>query len=437
VKTRTSLFKPFARLLLPGLLLTGLAFSQAPQADTKTRLRNVRDLAKMGQDAIPQIAPYVADPDIGVRVEAVKALVDIGGPKTVDPLVRAAGDTDPEIQIRATDGLVNVYLPGYIKTGLSGSIQRVGNTVKSKFSDTNDQIIDAFVQVRPDVIEALGKLARSGGSVDARANAARALGILRGRAAIPDLADAMHSKDDLVMYESLIAIQKIRDPAAAPRVTFLLRDLNERIQVTALETTGLLRNQEAAPDVRDALEHARSIKVRRAALSALAMLGEPADRPTFTRYLNDKDDALRASAAEGLGRLNDPSDRSPLDKAFTDEHKMNSRLADAFAIVLLGNVDLGEFSPLRYLINTLNVRAYRDVAVAYLVELARDPKIRQALYTALPSATKDEKIQLSLVLSRSGDRDSVQYLQTLSMDPDKDVAAEGLRGLRTLQARLP
>jgi HEAT repeat protein len=167
------------------------------------------------------------------------------------------------------------------------------------------------------------------------------------------------------------------------------------------------------------------------------MLGEPADRPTFTRYLNDKDDALRASAAEGLGRLNDPSDRSPLDKAFTDEHKMNSRLADAFAIVLLGNVDLGEFSPLRYLINTLNVRAYRDVAVAYLVELARDPKIRQALYTALPSATKDEKIQLSLVLSRSGDRDSVQYLQTLSMDPDKDVAAEGLRGLRTLQARLP
>jgi HEAT repeat protein len=429
--------KTFIFFITGCFFATALAFSQAPQADTKQRLRSVKDLAKQGEEGIPQLAPYVSDPDLGVRIEAAKALVDIGGPKTVDALVRAAADPDPEIQIRATDGLVNVYLPGYIKTGLSGSLQRVGNTVKSKFTDTNDQIIDSFVQVRPEVIEALGKIASKGANVDARANAARALGILRGRAAIPDLADAMHSKDDLVMYEALIAIQKIRDPAAAPRVTFLLRDLNEKIQVTALETTGVLRNQEAAPDVRDALEHARSIRVRRAALSALAMLGESSDRATFSRYLNDKDDALRAAAAEGLGRLKDPADRGALDKAFTDEHKMSPRLSGAFALVQLGNLDLGEFSPLRYLINTLNVRMYRDVAVAYLVELTRDPKIRQAVYTALPAATKDEKIQLSIVLARSGDRDSVPYLQTLSMDPDKDVAAEGIRSLRTLQARLP
>ena len=263
MKTKTPLF--LTRLCFAGLLLTGLAFAQAPQADIKTRLRNVKDLAKMGEDAIPQLAPYVQDPDLGVRVEAAKALVDIGGPKTVDPLVRAAADPDPEIQIRATDGLVNVYLPGYLKTGLSGTIQRVGNTVKSKFTEGNDQVIDSFVQVRPEVIEALGKLAtRRRELPDARGPMPRArhLGILRGRAAIPDLAEALHSKDDQVMYEALIAIQKIRDPEAASRVAFLLKDLNEKIQVTALETTGLLRNQEAAPDVRDALEHARTIKVR-------------------------------------------------------------------------------------------------------------------------------------------------------------------------------
>ena len=33
--------------------------------------------------------------------------------------------------------------------------------------------------------------------------------------------------------------------------------------------------------------------------------------------------------------------------------------------------------------------------------------------------------------------DSVPYLETLSMDPDKDVAQEGIRSLRTLRARLP
>src|SRR5207302_9058262 len=178
-------------------------------------------------------------------------------PKALDPLVRAARDNDPEIQIRATDGLVNFYLPGYVKTGLSGTLQRAGNSVKGKFTDTNDQIIDTFVQVRPDAIEALGKVARGGASIEARANAARAVGILRGQAAIPDLVEALHSKDNRVMYESLVALQKIRDPSVAPRITFLLRDLEERIQVAALETTGILRSREAAPDVRDALEHAR------------------------------------------------------------------------------------------------------------------------------------------------------------------------------------
>ena len=80
-------------------------------------------MATQGQDAIPKIAPYLRDIDITVRLEAVKALDDIGGPKTVDALVEAARDNDPEIQIRATDGLVNVYLPGYLKTGISGSLE--------------------------------------------------------------------------------------------------------------------------------------------------------------------------------------------------------------------------------------------------------------------------------------------------------------------------
>src|ERR1700704_4120667 len=117
--------------------------------------------------------------------------------------------TIPEIQIRATDGMVNVYLPGFIKTGLSGTLSRAGASVRGKFTDTNDQAIDPFVQVRPDVIAALGRLARGGASLESRANAARAIGVLRGRAAIPDLVEALRSKDDKLMYESLVALQKI------------------------------------------------------------------------------------------------------------------------------------------------------------------------------------------------------------------------------------
>jgi HEAT repeat protein len=423
-------------LLLTLFFACGLAFGQEA-GDPKQRVKAVRDLAKQGQESIPRVAGYVSDSDTNVRVEAVKALVELGGPRTVDPLLIAARDNDAEIQIRAADGLVNAYLPGYSKTGMSGTIQHAGNAIRAKFGETNDQIIEVYVQVRPEVIVALGKLARGGASIEARANAARAVGVLRGKEAIPDLVEALHSKQDQVMYESLVAIQKIRDPSAAPRITFLLRDLDDKIQIAALETTGILRNKEAAHDVRDAMEHARNIRVRRSALTTLAMLSDPVDHGAFAGDLNDKDEAIRSAAAEGLARLKNPTDRTLVDKAFTDEHKMGPRLSDAFAMVSLGNLDTGEFSPLRYLVNTLNVRTYRGVAVAFLTELAREQPVREAIYPLLPRATKDEKIQLSIVFARSGERDTVHYLETLSLDPDAEVAQEGVRSLRTLRARLP
>jgi hypothetical protein len=99
-------------------------------------------------------------------------------------------------------------------------------------------------------------------------------------------------------------------------------------------------------------------------------------------------------------------------------------------------VDTSEFSPLRYLVNTLNVRSYQGFAVAYLTELGREQKVRLAIYPMLPGATKDEKIQLCTVFARSGEKDTLPYLETLSVDPDKDVAPEGIRCLRTLRARL-
>jgi len=393
-------------------------------------------MAAQGQEAVSKIQPYLKDIDITVRLETVKALDDIGGPKTVDALVEAARDNDAEMQIRAADGLVNIYLPGYLKTGLSGNLKRAGNSIRAKFTDTNDQIIDAYVDVPAPVIEVLGRQARAGASVESRANAARALGILRGKAAIPDLLDALNSKDDRLMYESLIALEKIRDPSAGPGLAFLLRDLDEKVQLAALEATGILHNQSAAPDVRDVLDHARSSKVRREALTTLAMIADPADHGVFLRYLTDRDDALRAAAAEGLARLKNSADQPALEKAFDGERSNNARLSLAFGLVSLGNRQISEFSPLQYLVNTLNSKAYRDVAIAYLTELARDPQVREAIYPILTQATRDEKTGISVVLGRSGDRDSIPYLQALLKDPDSEVMQEGTRGLRTLQNRL-
>ena len=95
---------------------------------------------------------------------------------------------------------------------------------------------------------------------------------------MPDLIFALRTKDTDVLYESLIALQKIRDESAGPQIVFLLRDLNSKVQIAAIETTGLLRNREAVPELIDVLKHAKDAKVRRAALASLAMLPDEKSR---------------------------------------------------------------------------------------------------------------------------------------------------------------
>ena len=80
-----------------------------------------------------------------------------------------------------------------------------------------------------------------------------------------------------------------------------------------------------------------------------------------------------------------------MESAFSNENKTGPRLSLAFALVNLGKRDMGEFDPLRYLVNNLNSTAYRGVARAYLTELARDPEVRQALYPALKEAGRHQR----------------------------------------------
>ena len=372
--------------------------------------------------------------DSKVRSEAVKGLVEIGGPKSLEPLIEATRDNDDQIQIRAVDGLVNVYMPGYVAQGLTANIKRAGSSIRQRFVDRNDQAIERYVLVRPEVVDAIGKLVTGGSSMDSRANAARAIGILRGKRALPELYSALRSKDSDVLYESIIAIQKIREQESGPRVQFLLRDLNERVQIAAIETTGVLQNRGAAPELRTVLETSQKSKVRRAALSALAMFPDAANRELYTQMLPDKDEALRAAAAEGFARLRAPDDGPMLQKAYDAETKRAPQLALAFAMAMDGRTETTDNSPLRVLVSNLSSTGYRGVAQAYLSELALDPGVRLQLYGPMERGSRDEKIGLAQILSATGDKQAEPHLEKLTRDTDSQVAQEALRSLKNLRA---
>ena len=399
--------------------------------------KDIRDAVSHRQLSAAQLAGYMNSTDDGVRYEAVKGLTEIGTAEVVDPLIRATHDNNADVQARAVTGLVNFYLPGYLVTGKNTSIRKLSNDIASRFNDPSDQIIDPYVVVRPDVITAIGRVAVSGTSINARTEAARALGVLRGQAALPDLLEALKSKDTDLIYESVLALKKIEDPRGGPGIHFLLRDKDERLQLLAIETTGILRNREAAKDLEDLVRNSRKDRVRRAALSALAMMPAGVHRDIFVRYLGDKDEMMRTASAEGLARLANQADLATVEKSYADEGKPRPRLALAFAQVMEGKQENGEYSPLRYLIYNLNSAANSNIATTYLTEAtAVMPGLRPTLYEAADTGTRDEKIYLARVFSQAGDRGAEGTLQKLSHDSDSAVSQEGIKALKVLHARV-
>src|SRR5690349_15920829 len=114
----------FRRLLLFTLLAAILLSAQTEDRyNSNQRILRIRELGKRGPTALPTLAQYLADPDRDIRIETVKAVVRIDTDQSLGPLIVAMRDRDPDVQIRATDGIVNVYVPGYVtRHGLPGAM---------------------------------------------------------------------------------------------------------------------------------------------------------------------------------------------------------------------------------------------------------------------------------------------------------------------------
>jgi len=178
------------------------------------------------------------------------------------------------------------------------------------------------------------------------------------------------------------------------------------------------------------------MKVRRAALEALAMLGIAGDRTTFENYAGDSDVELRTSALEGLGRIREPEDYPVLEKAYNEQNTdPRIHLAAAFALAEQGKLDTGEYSPLPYLFDNLGLKSHSDTAAAYLAELVRRPEVRSALIPMIPHGSKDQKLALCSVLAEAGTDDVLPVLEKLTGDRDADVAVAAAKATKTIKAR--
>ncbi len=397
------------------------------------RIKAVRSVAD-GTDIARTAAlldPLLADESEEVRLEVVKAFIRMRSIDAQPYLVKATVDLTPRLQILATDGLVDFYEPGYANIGRLGTLKGLTSSVISRFRNPNPVVVPPYVRVAPTVIDALGEQVRNGRSEPVRANAARAIGVLRGGAALDALLEGVRSRDPTIMRESVLAIKKIRDPRAGPGIVFLLRDPDFKLQIAAIETLGQLRTAEAAPELVRVVEESTRKEVRIAAMIALAKIPDSGQRVFFLNRVADPEAGIRAAAAEGLGRNGQPLDLTTIGERYRVEKNASARLSLAFAYVSLGNL-----VPLESLVDALQSRVHRGEARPFLVELARKPKVLERLYVPLGSGSVAQRRQLAQVVAQSGGEESVAHLQNLVDDPTSEVSNAAIDALRVLQYRL-
>ena len=420
-------------LSLPGTFVLAQveAEQQLRDPDSKVRERAAREMGENGNPAyVPVLAAAVQDGDEKVRTAVLRALIRLGTEDSLEPLCLAVRDGIPEIRYLALDGIVNHYLPGFVDIGFGGFFRSVARRVEGMFSDVDTAVVDADTVLAPVVVETLGNSIRGAPDIRTRIRAARVAGILLAEELIPVMLEAIFGNNVDLTYEILRSFQKLKDPSVGPRISFLLNYPQKEIQERTTITLGLLQTKEAIPELKTLLQGSRERDVRRAAMESLSLMAVPDTEQLFLTYLNGRDDHMRASSALGLGRLRNPNNLPLLEKARNSEGNGGVRLALSFAMVSYGRMEY-----LDELVEALNSRTRRGEAEPYLVELARDPAIRELLYPKLYSTDSEVRGGLCRVLGASGDSTAVSYLEVLLKDSDSGVIVEANRAIRILRSR--
>lgn len=401
--------------------------------DPKTRIKAARSLSKSpdGFRNFALLEPLLQDESEDVRAAAVIGLIELRLIDAQPLLVDATADLSPRVQALAVDGLVDFFVPEYVQFGRLASIRSFADGLKRRFSKPTPLIVPSYVSPSPESIQAIGAVARTGRSSETRANAARAIGILRGHQALDALLEGVRSRQSTLIRESVLAIKKLADPSVGPDLVFLLRDPDPAVREAVIQTVGQLRTREAVPGLARLVEEDQRQNLRVEALVALAKIPENGQRRLFLRYLASKSKGFRAAAAEGLGRLDEGDDLELVKSHLSSEQSLAVKLSLAFAAVTMGDL-----TAVGALVDGLNSTAHRLVARPFLIEAARDPEVLDRLYVPLRSGSAPQRRHLAHVIAVSGTEESVFHLQALTQDSNDEVATAAIEALRILRARL-
>lgn len=394
------------------------------------RAKAARQLGESGDvSTVPALAGELTDPSSKVRSEVIVALTKLHTNGSLDALLKATRDTDPDVRLLAVQAVIGWYTGNIPALGFGGMVRQSYQNAHNWF-ETDVTRISPGMYVDPKVVTALESVMEDTRSIQAARKAAWGLGVLAAHSAVPALVKAAHSFDPTLAINALNALAKIKDISAGPQLVDLLDSIDNGVKQTASITTGILRTKAAVPKLESIYRDDPKKENRAAALDGLAFVGDPSSYSVFIGALSSTNADEREYAAEGLARAGNRQALPDLQKRMEVEKKQDVKLA-----ILFAETSLGETQHLGDLVRTLPSRTRGSVAQSYLIELARRKGLLQDLYPYLSSKDATTRRRLCYVLMYSGDASSLQELQPLTRDHNGDVAAAALSAVRAIRAR--
>ena len=254
--------RPFMGLLcigmfLPGLRAAGQETRQVPVDSLIFDLKNPDPVRRkqaailLGtqriQRATPDLVAAAGDSDASVRREIVLALDKMRDVRALSAFADLSGDPEKDIRQTCVAGLLNLYLPQ--ESGLTVTFGKVANFLNPWSDEWADVVIDPGLEVDPRAVGAWQRRLQDP-EEGIRIQAARALGIVRGRDASPSLIHVLRVRSAARCPVRMVrALRKIGDVSVATEILNYISFSDSRTRNEAVFTIGRFRHRPAVPEL--------------------------------------------------------------------------------------------------------------------------------------------------------------------------------------------
>jgi len=396
--------------------------------DPSVRKRTIEELAEGDERALFPLIKALSDESAGVQDAAMRSLIAIGGEVTaymVLPLLRE------NTYLRNTALIILMQL-GCV------SVPLLYPLLKDKDDDVRKFAIDLLADIGHGVDPAFIVPLLKDSNSNVRAAAARALGLLGYRQAIPELVNALND-EEWVCFSVLESLGQLKDHSSVEQIAGLLALPSQVVRLEAIDILGKLGSDKAADKLVAYLQHAPQGE-RNAVIKSLIKIGINPDMSDIAAYLitmlkegewEDKEVALKGIAAlncsEAVSLIVEVT--GSLDPSLPDNEEKISMLKST-----IKSIDSE-----KDLLRLLQFQDMKYRGKSFAIEILGEMKSSSAipvLIRYLNDTRRDLRRATTLALGTIGGSESINpLLETSQRDVDAHVRRLAIEALGTIQAK--